>query len=163
MFVVLKLVEASASWREQDDIARSRRTRCNLDRALNGSCLLDRHAPGNLLPDLFRCSTNEKRQNSFFAQRLLQYGVVAALILASENDQNSSGKCIQRFQRGVHVGSFRIVVITHTANFCDKLKPVLDSSERTHANSNPCSIHARKSRRYHRCQNIFQIVFAYEI
>ena len=68
-----------------------------------------------------------RRQNRFFAQRLLQHRVVAAFIFAAKNDQDSSRKCIQRLQRRVDIRRLGIVVVAHAVDFGDKFEAVFDT------------------------------------
>ena len=107
--------------------------RCDFNGALDCPCALNGHAPGNLVFDFFRCRADQQRKDSFLAQRFLQYGVIAAFVFPTQHDQDSSGKRVQRLQRGIDVGRLRIVVIAHAADFRDKLEAMLDSRERAHS------------------------------
>src|SRR5262245_1310222 len=111
MFVVLKLIEAGAGGREQDDVAGMRRARCEFDGTFERAGGLDGDAAGDLAFDLFCSSADEKSENGFFAEQRLQGSVVAAFILATENDENAVGKSVEGLERGVDVGGFRIVVV----------------------------------------------------
>ena len=90
----------------------------------------------------------------------MQHGVVAAFVLAAQNNQDASGKSFERLLRGVHVGGFRIVVITHPANFSDELEAMLDSSKRAHALGDGRRPRASKGRCGYGCQNVFDVVRA---
>ena len=62
-----------------------------------------------------------------------QDGVVAAFVFAAENDQHPPGECIERLQRRIHIGGFRIVVVADPANLGDKFQAMLDAGESAHA------------------------------
>src|SRR3981189_1923103 len=101
MFVIFKLIEAGARGREQNDVTGLRRVRGDFDRTLVGSGTFDGDAAVNLLFDLVRSGSDEERQDRFFAEWCLENGIVTAFVLATENDQDAGGKCVERFERGV--------------------------------------------------------------
>src|SRR5262245_3110117 len=130
LLVILELIEAGASRRQQHHVARMRGTECGVHRAFQSPASSDRHASLDLLLDLVRRSANQKRQNRLFAQRISQLCVIAVFVFAPEYHQNAARKRIERFQGGVDVGSLRIVVIAHPLNLGHKLNAMFDTLER---------------------------------
>ena len=136
MFVILKLVKTCASWREENDVAALCGVRRNFYSALQRPRALDSDAVRDLVLDFLGSGTDEKGKNRFFAKRLLQHGVVAAFVLSAENDEDASGKCVKRLERGVDVGRLRVVVIEDAAQFGNKFETVFDARERANRFAN---------------------------
>ena len=111
VFVILKLIEAGTSWGKQDNITGTRGLRSGFHSALDGAGAFDGHASGDLRFDLVRGGANQERENRFLAQRVLQHGVITTFVFATKKDQDSAWKSVQGFQRGIHVGGFRIVEV----------------------------------------------------
>ena len=86
MFVIFKLVEAGACGREQDNVAGLRRARSDFHRAMQCPRTFDGDAAGDLAFDFLGGSADEQGKNCLFTQRRLQNRVVAALVLAAENN-----------------------------------------------------------------------------
>src|SRR5256884_272885 len=104
VFVVLKLIEAGACRGQEHDVAGPRCVRGNLHGVLDRPGVLDGHAAGDLFFNFFRGRADQQRKNGLLTQRPLQHGVIAAFIFPAQNDQDSPGKSIQCFQRGIDVG-----------------------------------------------------------
>src|ERR1051325_4851051 len=130
MLVIFELIEAGASRREQNDIAGLRGPRSNFDGALDRSRAFDGDASLNLLFDFFGRGTDEQCKDRLLAKRGLQNRVVAALVFPAENNKNAAGKSVERLERRVDVGRFRIVVIADAVVLRYTLEPMFDTSER---------------------------------
>src|SRR6266404_6232538 len=150
----------SAVTAEEHNIARPRRLRSNLYRALDRSRALDRHASGDLLFNFLRGRADQKRKNRLFAQRFLQRGVIAAFIFASEHDQDSPGERIQRLDSRIHVRGLRIVVVAHPANLRNELQTMLHACERMHAAGDLRRLRSCEACHRHRGQYVFNVVSA---
>ena len=98
MLVILKLVEAGAGRSENHDVARLGGMCGDLHGAVQGDGAFDGHAAGDLLFDFVRGGANQQSKNGFFAQGLLQDGVVAALVFSAENDQDAARKSVEAFK-----------------------------------------------------------------
>src|SRR5258708_15960832 len=67
--------------------------------------------------NFLRCSADQQSENSLFAQRPLQQGVIAALVLSAENDEDSPGK---RDRKSTRLNSSHQII--SYAVFCLKKK-----------------------------------------
>src|ERR1700751_722290 len=63
MFVVLKLVKARASWRQQDDVTGMRRVERHVHRLFQCARTLDRYAAFDLLCNFVGRCANQQREN----------------------------------------------------------------------------------------------------
>src|SRR5258708_16962036 len=85
MFVLLKLIETCASWRQQNHVARLSSTRRDLDRALQSPRAFDSHATRDLTFDLLGYRSNQQSENRPFPQKFAQRRVVAGFVLPTKN------------------------------------------------------------------------------
>src|SRR5262249_34472360 len=81
-------------------------------------------------------------------------------VFAAKNNQDSARECVDRFERGVDVSGFRIVVVADAIELGDELEAVFNSLKR----ANSFLDFARTSPREARCsdgsKNVFKIVGA---
>src|SRR5262245_61559204 len=97
MLVVLKLVEASAGRRKQNDITWASSVGRRLNGVLEGFGALNCDASRNLLFDLVSGCADQEGEDSLLTQRLPQQRVIAAFVLTSEDNQDATRKSIERF------------------------------------------------------------------
>src|SRR5262249_21257622 len=158
VLVVLKLIEAGTSRRQQDDITGASDLRGALDSPLERLSLVDGDATCDLRLD-FRCGrSDQQRKDAFFAQKRLKRRVVAALISAPENDENAAGESIQRFQRGVDIRGLGVVVIAHASDLADKFETMLDTRESAHSSRNRAWFSSSQTRGRSGSEDVLQIV-----
>ena len=158
LLVILKLVEARAGGRQQNGVAGLRASAGDFHGARQRLRALDGNDAGELRFDLVRRAADQQRHARVAAQRLAKNRVVAAFVLAAQNHQHISRKCVERLERGVDVGGLGIVEIFHSGNRGDEFDPVLHSREGAHALRNRGRLDSRESRGSGRGQNIFNIV-----
>src|SRR5208337_1186267 len=160
LLVILELVEAGAGRGQNHDISGLRGVRGDFHRAVQRGGAFYGHAAGDLLFNFVRSRANQERKNGFFSERLLQEGVVAALVFPAQNNQDAPEKSVQGLQGGVHVGGLRIVVVAHAGDFRNEFQPVLHAREAANCLRNGGCIHTRQARRGHGGQHIFNVVRA---
>ena len=68
---------------------------------------------GNLLLNLLCCCADGVDALHALAKQRSQQSVVAAFVLASQDQVDACGKRLQRFDGGIHVGGLGVVVIIH--------------------------------------------------
>ena len=95
MFVIFKLIETGAGRREQHGVARPGAFERQRHGALQSAGALERHRAAELRVDLLRGRADQQNQAGALAQQRNQRSVVAALILAAQNDEQAAGKSFQ--------------------------------------------------------------------
>src|ERR1700730_5288644 len=98
MLVILKLIEARARRRQQDNVSSPRYPRRDFNSAVESPRMLYLHTSINLAGGFVGGCANQQRQDCPFPQWGLQRRVVASLILAAENHQNATRKRVQGLQ-----------------------------------------------------------------
>src|SRR6267378_6564548 len=62
-------------------------------------------------------------------KQIVQHGVVAAFVLATENQVNIGREGLESLDGGVDIGSLRVVVVIDAGDLGDEFQPVLDGFE----------------------------------
>src|SRR5215472_231104 len=106
VLIVLELVETGTGWRKENDITWARGVRSGLHGALYGFSTLDGYASSYLIFNFVGGHANQKGEDRFFLQRRPQQGVIAAFVFPAEDNQDSTGKGVERFQGGINIGGF---------------------------------------------------------
>ena len=131
MLETIELIEAGAGGREQHRVA-GRQPNARLDRWLRPACRNgrpERRSPSCLA--IFAAAAPINSAARAFARKGSRSTViVAAFVLAAEDDPQAAVECVDGFERGVDAGGFRIVVIA-------------DAVETVRTNSRRCSTGAK--------------------
>ncbi len=93
-------------------------------------------------------------------EQVVQHRVVAALVLAPENEVDVCRKGFERLNGGIDIGRLGIVVIVHAANRRYVLQSVLDRFEVANRIANPVRLTPQENSDADRGQDIFNIVCA---
>src|ERR1039457_2526650 len=110
VFVAVKLIEAGAGWSQQHYIARTGRFTGPLDRGLQRPDTCDLSSL-RLRLDLSGSRANGIDALHSLVEQRIQHTVVAALVLAAQNEMDAAGERLQRLDGRVNIGGFGIVVI----------------------------------------------------
>src|SRR5437588_164487 len=129
MLIVLELVKAGASGSQKHHLAGRSQGRSALHRGIEGFGMNDFSRALDLGFDLGRRSTDCVHPFDASPEKVVEDGVVAALILAAENDMDVGGKRFQSLDGCIHIGGLRVVVVVDAANAGDILQPVLHGLE----------------------------------
>src|SRR5215470_16358695 len=160
MFVILELIEAGTSGGHEDDVARLRRLRCGFDSVFERAGLLQRNTAFDLLFDLLGRGADQQREDDLCPQEIAQQRVVAVLILSAEDDQDAAREGLKGFQRRIHIGSFGVVVITHSADFRHKLDAMFDACKGLDSRLDLLRTRSGQTSRCYCCQHILKIMGA---
>src|SRR5574340_760236 len=146
MLVTAELVETGAGGRQQYGVAGAAMLVAVLHGGFKGPGAHDGDGALDLAGDLPGCGADQQRGPRFFGERPTEDRVVAALVLAAEDDPEAAGKGVQRLEGGVHVGGFGIVVEVDAAHAADKLQAVLHGTEGADGAGNGGSLRASEAR-----------------
>src|SRR5215472_926309 len=106
VLVVVKLVEAGAGRRQQHDIARGGGLKGLADRALDGAGAQQGRRSLDLRGDLIGGGADQVGAPGAGTQQRVEDRVVAALVLASQDNVDVAGEGFQGLHRGVNIGGF---------------------------------------------------------
>ncbi len=93
-------------------------------------------------------------------EQRVENAVVAALVLAAQDDVDAAGEGLQGLDGGVHVGRLGVVVIVDPGDGGHKFQAVLDRLEVLDRGANPGSFDTGKRAHHHCRQHIFEIMRA---
>ena len=113
VFVALELIEAGAGRSKKNNVARHRRFAGAPDGVFQSLRMFDFGSALNLRFDLGGRGSDGVHALHALSQQLIEHGVVAALILATENQVNVRRKRFQRLDSGIDVRGFGVVVVIH--------------------------------------------------
>src|SRR5271165_2995921 len=133
VFVVAELVETGTGRSEQHDIARLGSLGRVLDSGFQSFGVIDFGASAfrgdNLRFDLGGGGPDGVNALHALPEQIVQDGVVAAFVLATENEVDVGGERFDCLDGGVDIRCLGIVVIFHSANRTCVFQPVLDRFE----------------------------------
>src|SRR5579862_5723770 len=102
MFEIFELIEAGAGWSQQDGIAGGGARSGLRHRARERFAANHRDRAVQLRLYLAGCRSDQQDRVRLLRQRLRQRRIVAALVLASEDDPDAARERGDRLERGVH-------------------------------------------------------------
>lgn len=162
MFVILKLVKTGASRSKENDVSRLGGVRGEFDGAFESDGALNGDSALNLAFDFFGGGTDEQCEDGFSLERFAERRVVAAFVLATEDDENFSRESGESFESGIHVGGFGVVEIADAVKFGDEFETMLDSGKSADGGGDFCGLGSGKASGSNGSENIFEIVIAGE-
>ena len=161
MLVAFELIKAGAGRSQQDNVAGFGRGIRLPDGILQG--LGVHHIGGfNLRFNLRRGRADRVDALHSLAQQVVQYRVVAALVLAAENQVEVCRERFQRLDGRVHVGGLGVVVVVDAADGRHKFQAMFDRLEIAHRLANFLGCASHQSACAHGGQNILEIVCAFQ-
>ena len=130
------------------------------NRVFQGFGVIDFGRSVNLRFDLG--SRRADRVNALHAlpQEIVEHGVVAALILATENQVQMNGgrEGFERLNGGVDIRGLGVVLIIHVGNFGHEFEPVLDRFEIPHGLADLLGLASGEHTDSNAGEHVFQIV-----
>jgi len=129
MLIAGELIEAGTGRRQQHNVAFGRQIRGLANGRLQRLGAGNRDRCADLRFDLCRSCTDCVHTFYALCDQQLQFAVVAALVLAAEDEVNVGWERFQRLDRRINIGSLGIVVVLHPAQRGNVFKAVLDGSE----------------------------------
>src|SRR5271157_2381714 len=129
MFVVLELIEAGAGGGEKNDVAGDGGLGCALDGIFQSFRVLDFGSALNLRFDFGGCGPDGVNPLHSGAQQVVEDRVVAALVLAAEDQVNVGREGFESLDSGVDVGRLGVVVVVDAGDFGDKFQAMFDGLE----------------------------------
>src|ERR1017187_4242346 len=159
MFVADELIEAGTGGRQQYDVSRD----CRFAGAAH--CVVYRAGTDDMRSfylglNLLRGRADGVKPLHSLFQKGIERAVVAALVLAAENEVNSSGKRFQRLDGCIDIGRLGVVVVLNATNTRDIFQPVLDRFEIRNSTANVSRIDACEHARAYSRQHVLDVVRA---
>src|SRR5208337_4998498 len=108
------------------------------------------------------CSSYGVHALHSLSQQLMEHGVVAALILATENQVNVRGERFERLDGGIYIRGFGVVVVIHACEPGHELQPVLDGFENSDSMADLFGLATDEDTDRNSRQRVFQIVRSFQ-
>src|SRR5215475_2770881 len=112
--------------------------------------------------DLVCCHPNRVNTLHPLAEQIIQHGVVAAFVLATENQVNICGKGLERLDGGVDIRGLRVVVVLDALDGGHVFQAMLDCLEAADSLPNLVGRHTQQNSGTNACENVLHVMRALE-